>query len=243
MSPSPLDPLEIYLLGEVSFDDVQRLQRRLVYDLGETRGGALILCEHPPILSVGRSGSRAHIRADDDELREMGLSMRWVNRGGGCLLHLPGQLAAYLVMPLEPRELDLGRYLETLHTVLIDVLAEFDLHGRTWPEQPGVFLNHSRVGSVGVAVNRWIAYHGMTLNVGPFLGPFDVLHEPGLARWPLRQTSMEAQRQRAAPMAKVRESLIRHIEHGFGLVRHHLYTDHPLVRAKARSNVYVSSFG
>ncbi len=242
-SPSPADPLEIYLLGVVPLDDILKLQRRLVYDLGETRGGALILCEHPPSISVGRSGSRAHIQADDEELREIGLTMRWVNRGGGCVVHLPGQLSAYLVMPLQPRGLNLGRYVETLHAVLIDVLAEFDLHARTWPDQPGVFLNYARVGSVGVAVNRWIASYGMTLNVGPFLGPFEILKEPGIARYSLRQTSMEAQRQRAAPMAKVRESLIRHIELRFHLERHHLYTDHPLVRAKARPHVYVPSAG
>jgi len=146
-SPSPADPLEIYLLGEVPFDDVQRLQRRLVYDLGENSGGALILCEHPPIISVGRSGSRAHIRADDDELRDMNLSVRWVNRGGGCLLHVPGQLAAYLITPLEPRELDVGRYLVSLHGLVIDVLAEFDLHGRTWaisPESSSIMLGSRR---------------------------------------------------------------------------------------------------
>src|SRR3954469_25207423 len=77
---STSDPLEIYLLGEVDFDDAQKLQRRLVYDLGERTGGALILCEHPPTISVGRSGSRAHIRPDDDELRERDLPIRWVNR-------------------------------------------------------------------------------------------------------------------------------------------------------------------
>ncbi len=242
MNP-PTDPLEIFLLGEVPWEDVQALQRRLVYDLGERGGGALVLCEHPPVVSVGRSGSRGHVRADDDQLRDLRLSLRWVNRGGGCLLHLPGQLCGYLVLPLESRGLSLGAYLDGLHRVLIETLAEFDLEGRTRTDLPGVFLGHRRVGTVAVAVSRGIAYHGITLNVGPYLGPFDLLEEPGINGWLLRQTSMEAQRQRAAPMSKVREALIRHLEATFGLERHHLYTDHPLVRPKSRPHAYVASLG
>ena len=61
------------MLGLVDFAEVQQLQRRIVYDLGEQGGAALILCEHPPTISVGRSGSRAHIAADDEMLRAMGI--------------------------------------------------------------------------------------------------------------------------------------------------------------------------
>ncbi|WP_435005502.1 lipoyl(octanoyl) transferase LipB [Tundrisphaera lichenicola] len=248
MNPS-LDapPLEIYLLGTVDFDEIQQVQRRLVYDLGENEraGGALILCEHPPTISVGRSGSRAHILADDPELRSRGMAVRWINRGGGCVLHLPGQLVGYLAMPLNSSRLDLQSYIEGLHRVLVEVLAEFDLPASTQPDQPGVFLGQSRVGSVGVAVSRWIAYHGFTLNVSTFLEPFEVLEEirPGPSKLPIRQTSMESRRQRPAPMAKVREAVIRRVESVFGLERHHLYTHHPLIRRKVGTHAYASSLG
>jgi lipoyl(octanoyl) transferase len=246
-SPPDVPPLEIYLLGLVDFDDIQQLQRRLVYDLGEREagGGALILCEHPPTISVGRSGSRAHILLDDDELRSRGLSVRWVNRGGGCVLHLPGQLAGYLALPLTASGLDVHRYLEGLHRVLVGVLREFDLQGATRPDGPGIYLGNARVASVGVAVNRWIAYHGFTLNVSTFLEPFESLEEPAGASGspPIRQTSMESRRQRHAPMAKVREAVIRRVEEVFGLERHHLYTSHPLIRRKVSSHVYAQSLG
>ena len=137
-----------------------------IWASGDAAEGALVLCEHPPTISVGRSGSRAHILPDDDELRAEGSAVRWVNRGGGCVLHLPGQLAGYLALPLAASGLDLRRYLDGLHRVLIDVLDEFDLAGTTRPDAPGVFLGNARVASVGVAVSRWIAYHGFTLNVG-----------------------------------------------------------------------------
>jgi len=248
MNPGPVaPPLEIYLLGLVDFDDVQELQRRLVYDLGdrENGGGALILCEHPPMISVGRSGSRAHILLDDDELRSRGVPVRWVNRGGGCVLHLPGQLVGYLAMPLTVTGQDVRLYLDGLHRVLIEVLREFDLDGSTRPDCPGVFFGNSRVASVGVAVNRWIAYHGFTLNVSTFLEPFERLDEPsGSPGGPtIRQTSMESRRQRPAPMAKVREAVIRQVEEVFGLERHHLYTHHPLIRRKVGTHAYAQSLG
>jgi lipoyl(octanoyl) transferase len=234
-------PLEVYLLGLVDFEDAQRLQRRLVYDAGEFGGGSLVLCEHPPTITVGRSGSRFHILADDDELRERGIDVHWVNRGGGCVLHLPGQVAGYLALPLRRLRLSLQAYLDGLHQAIVQVLGEFDLRGVCRSDAPGVFLGQDRVASVGIAVTRWIAYYGFTLNVGPFLAPFELLEEPGPGSLPLRQTSMESRRQRAAPMPRVREGLVRHLEQTFRLTQHHVYTDHPLVRRRTRPHVYAQS--
>jgi len=108
---------------------------------------------------------------------------------------------------------------------------------------PGVFLGQARVASVGVAVNRWIAYHGLTLNVGPFLDLFDLLDEPGIGSASMRQTSMESRRQRCTPMPKVREAMIRHLEQALGFKRHHVYTGHPLIHRKVVSHAYAPSPG
>ncbi|MCA1684683.1 MAG: lipoyl(octanoyl) transferase LipB, partial [Planctomycetia bacterium] len=205
---------------------------------------ALGLCEHPPTISVGRSGSRVHILPDDEQLRSFGVKVHWVNRGGGCVLHLPGQISAYFALPLGPLGFDVKRYIDGLQNVVVGVLDEFELKGTTRPDVQGVFLGHARVASVGVAVNRWIAYHGLTLNVGPFLEPFELtLDEPGIGAYPLRQTSMESRRQRPTPMPKVREALIRRFETEFGLARHHVYTHHPLIRRKALDHDYAPSPG
>lgn len=240
---SSLPALEVYMLGLVDFAEIQQLQRRIVYEQSERGGAALILCEHPPTISIGRAGTRAHIAADDELLRNMGIRTYYVNRGGGCILHLPGQLAACLVFPLEPPRISLQAYLDRLHLTIVKVLAEFDLTGITRPGIPGVFLDRSRVATVGIAVNRWIAYHGITLNVGPYLELFDLLEEPGIGSSVLRQTSMESRRQRAAPMAKVRESLIRHLEEVLELERHHIYTQHPQIRRKVLVHAYAPSPG
>jgi lipoyl(octanoyl) transferase len=242
--PTPeLPPLEVFTLGLVDFMEVQRLQRRVVYDLGEEDGSVLILCEHPPTVSVGRSGSRAHIVPDDDTLQSMGIKVHWVNRGGGCVLHVPGQLAAYVALPIARFGLTLQAYLDGLYTAIQGVLDEFDLAGATRPDLPGVFSGPARIASVGIAVSRDIAYHGLTINVGPYLDLFDVLNEPGIGQSALRYTSMESRRQRYTSMSKVREALIRNLEQAFRLERHHIYTKHPLIQRRVLSHVYAPSPG
>jgi lipoyl(octanoyl) transferase len=244
MRPSPDTPaLDIYMLGLVDFAELQALQRRIVYDLGEDGGAALILCEHPPTISIGRSGSRAHISADEEMLRGMGIRTYYVNRGGGCVLHLPGQVTAYLLMPLNAFGLSVQAYVDRVHETIVDVLREFDLSGETRADHPGIFSGSARIATVGIAVNRWIAYHGLTLNVGPYLELFDLLEEPGSGRSHIRQTSMESRRQRATPMSKVRESLIRKVEESFGFRNHHLFTQHPQIRRKVLTHVYAPSPG
>ena len=96
---------------------------------------------------------------------------------------------------------------------------------------------------MGVAVTRWIAYHGLTLNVGPYLEMFDVLDEPAAGPAPLRYTSMEARRQRHTAMPKVREALVRRLEEVFGVERHHVYTRHPMINGKVFSHVYAPTPG
>jgi lipoyl(octanoyl) transferase len=236
-------PLEVYLLGAVDFAEMQLLQRRLVFEHGEQDGATLVLCEHPPTLSVGRAGSRAHIVPDEVELTGRGIRTYWVNRGGGCILHLPGQLAGYLVAPIGGAPATAMDHVRRLQEVLLGVLDEFDLPGEVHHDPPGIFLGRARVATIGVAISRGIAYHGFTLNVGPFLDLFGVLVEPGSGGSILRQTSMESRRQRPTPMSRVREAIVRRTELAFDLDRHHLYTHHPRLKRKVLTHAYAPSPG
>ena len=84
--------LQVYLLGVVDFEAALALQRRLAYEVaGDRDRAALVVCEHPPLITVGRQGSRAHILCDPDELHARRWRVRWVNRGGGCGMLPPGQ--------------------------------------------------------------------------------------------------------------------------------------------------------
>src|SRR5262245_17773208 len=149
--------LQVYLLGSVDFEAALRFQRRLLYDVsGERQQAILVLCEHPPIITVGRHGSHAHLFYGSDELRARRWQVRWVNRGGGCLLHTPGQFAVYPILPLDRLGLGLEEYLARLQAVLADVLADFQIRGETRPGRAGLWVGSRPIAAVGVAVRDWV---------------------------------------------------------------------------------------
>ena len=233
--------LEAYLLGVLDYEDALRLQRRLVYEVSGARGelASLVICEHHPIITVGRLGSRSHIDCDDDELAARRLPVRWVNRGGGCNLHLPGQVVAYPILPFPPSKLAIREYLGRLERWLLAVLDEFGVRGTTQPNHRGIWSPGGQIASIGVSISRWVTYHGVALNVSGTIDQFRILHPEGNGS--LRATTMEAQRQRPAPMAKVRESLLRLFVETFDLDRYHLFSQHPMLSQPRRTHAYAGS--
>lgn len=217
--------LQVYLLGTVDYEEMLRVQRRLVYEIAGNRGhGVLILCEHPAGISVGREGSHEHIRCSPSELLARQWPIRWVNRGGGCWLHLPGQLAIYPILALDRLGLGLQAYLDHLHAVLTDVLADFNLPGTMQPGRAGVWVNGRPVAQVGVAVRDWVAYFGATLNVHCDV---ELFKRVGSSRsGDAAMTSMERERRGPTRTATVRQRFVEAFrqEFDFGRVSlfHHL---------------------
>ena len=227
--------LQAYLLGPVDFDAALALQRLLVYQVaGDRAAAALLLCEHPPLITVGRQGSRAHIRYEPEELHALRWPVRWVNRGGGCLLHLPGQLAVYPVLPLDHLGLGVRAYLDRLQDVLAAVLADFGLRAEPRPDRPGVWVNGRPIAAVGVAVRHWVTYYGAALNVNPDLVPFRRVRCLGPAEGPM--TSLERERRGPLRPALVRERLLEHFAVRFGFGRVSLFSDHPALHRRAPSD-------
>ena len=233
------DSLEVHLLGLVDFESVLFLQERLVYEISgrNDRQGGLLLCEHPPMVTIGREGSRGHIRVDSRELTSRQMTVRWLNRGGGCLVHAPGQLAVYPILPLDRLELGLTDYRRRLEDAIRDVSRE--LHVPTWTrdEEPGVWCRLGQLAQIGVAVKSWTSYHGAYVNVAPSL---DLMRLVQSNRSGEPVTSLAAQRGRATAMHSVREGLVRHLVRRLGYERFHLYTGHPLLRRTTRK-VYVGA--
>jgi lipoyl(octanoyl) transferase len=217
--------LRVYLLGPVEFETALALQRILAFEAaGERHSAALVLCEHPPLITVGRDGSPADLRYGLDELRARRWPMRWVNRGGGSLLHLPGQLAIYPIVPLDWRGLGLAAYVEYLQRILIAVLDDFSVQGVTRPTQPGVWVGRRLIAGVGVAVRDWVAYFGAVLNINPDLFPFRILRSAPGDREPM--TSLVRERRGPLRPALVRERLLEHFTAAFPFERTALFTSH-----------------
>lgn len=226
--------LRIYLMGVVDFDALLRLQRRLVYEVSSDRSqGALILCEHPATISVGREGSSSHIQLDPRELHWRGIAVRWVNRGGGCMLHLPGQLSMYPIVPLDQLGFDLPTYLQRLQQVAIQVADDFLICAESRCGQPGVWVGDRLLAHTGIAVRDWVAYFGLSFNVSSNLDLFRKVHVAGR---PHAMTSLERERRLAVNPELVRQRFLEHFLGVFGFERTTLYHHHPALSGKARAD-------
>jgi lipoyl(octanoyl) transferase len=232
--------LQTYLLGVVEFEAALALQRRLVFEVAGDRGrAALILCEHnPPLITVGRHGSRAHLLCGPEELRARQWSVRWVNRGGGCLLHLPGQLAIYPVLPLDRLGLGLEAYLKRLQEVLVATLDDFGVRSQGRIDQPGVWVSGRLIAGIGVAVRDWVTYYGAYLNINPPLDAFRLLRSSGPDSRPM--TSLERERRGPLRPSLARERLLEHFAARFPFTQTICFTQHPSLSRKTTTDAFAS---
>jgi lipoyl(octanoyl) transferase len=200
-----------------------RLQRRLHYDISGNRGqAALILCEHPSLISVGRHGSLAHVLLERPELQLRGWRLRWVNRAGGCWLHQPGQLAAYAIVPLDQLGLNVPAFQSRLGAIVQAWLRDFHVRG-DW-RHGGAWVEGRLLAGLGCAVHDWVSYFGLCLNVNPVLDPYRLVRcAPGSS---LPMTSLERERRGRVQPSLARERFIEHFQKGLGFARLALFTNH-----------------
>ena len=166
--------LEVRRLGRMPYAAAHALQERLVGErLAGAVGDVLLLCEHDEVITVGRG-------ADASGLVVPGLEVISVERGGEATYHGPGQLVAYPILLLPEGRRDLHRYLRDLEEVVIRVLAEVEVEGRREPGLTGVWVGPRKICSIGVAVRRWVAWHGFALNLTTDLEAFSGFRPCGL---------------------------------------------------------------
>ncbi len=166
--------LDVLRLGRVPYLETHALQERLV----ERRAAAeicdsLILCEHEPVVTVGR-GAALPVVSDAS------VPVIAVERGGEATFHGPGQLVAYPILELPPGRRDLHRYLRDLEEVVIRALAEVEIEGERRSGATGVWVRGRKLCSIGVAVRRWVTWHGLALNLRVDLASFAAFRPCGL---------------------------------------------------------------
>jgi lipoyl(octanoyl) transferase len=235
---TPLEPrppaVEAHLLGCVDFDRVLALQHRLVDEAAERHDGQirLLIGEPPPVVTIGRGGSPADVRYDVDLVRQDRIDVRWVKRGGGCLVHLPGQLAVYPIVPLERHGMTPGGYLHRLHWGIEATLTELGFPVRSEPGRWGLWGRTGQVVAFGVAVRRWVTYHGAYINVCPSPGLLGLVETA--VDESSRMSSLVAEHRGRVHMTAVRATLVRHLSESLGCDRYHLHTGHPWLRDQQR---------
>lgn len=182
------------------------LLRRIAGEAPDT----LVFTEHEPVFTLGmRSGADTHLVWSPDRLNREGVEVQRTNRGGDITYHGPGQLVGYPIVSLDARR-DLHAYLRFLEQVLINTLTRLDLPQATRREGlTGIWLGSRKVAAIGVAVKRWVTYHGFALNVNPNLAHFGGIVPCGIAASDGTVTSLAAELGRPIDLAEVKPILAR----------------------------------
>jgi lipoate-protein ligase B len=166
--------LDVRRLGRTKYDDAYLLQKQLVDNRVDDKiRDTLLLTEHDPVITLGRGSQRADVAG-------VSLPILEIERGGEATYHGPGQVVAYPIIKLSEQRRDLHRYMRDLEEVVIRVLAEFEVEGHRETGLTGVWIGTKKVCSIGVAVRRWVAWHGFALNVFTDLSAFAGFEPCGL---------------------------------------------------------------
>ena len=125
----------------------------------------LLLVEHPPVITLGRSATPADLGISREAWSEKGVEVVEVERGGRATYHGPGQVVAYPIIDLRRRGRDLRAYVRALEDAGAATVIRFGVGARPGRDPIGVFVGEAKIGSIGVAVSRWVTQHGISLNV------------------------------------------------------------------------------
>lgn len=210
---------EVKNLGHADYAAVHQQMLELVDAIhAGTSPDTLLLAEFEPVLTVGR-GAKVEPYVD------LGLPVHAISRGGMATYHGPGQLVAYPLIQLREGVRDLHAFLFALEEALIRTVADFGLQGARDPRNTGCWVRGRKLASIGVAVRRWVTYHGVALNVSTDLAWFRRFDpcglEPDLMTTMERELAAVAQEPAAVaservtsklPFADVAASLARHME-------------------------------
>ena len=179
-----LPALEVRRWGTVPYRRALERQQDLVRSrqAGDI-ADQLVLLEHPPVITVGVSGRGrpGHVLAPAARLRERGIEVLDVPRGGDVTYHGPGQLVGYPILSLKPDRCDVHRYVRDLEEVLIRTAARFGVEAGRIDGLTGIWVGREKLAAIGVRLSRWVTSHGFALNVATDLDHFRLIVPCGLA--------------------------------------------------------------
>lgn len=153
--------MEVENWGHIDYEKAQDRQQAYVQKVIEQGTEKIILCSHPPVVTLGKKA-----KTSDVHMQEWTGSVLKTKRGGGPTYHGPGQVIAYPIINLQYRNKDIYKYLRNLEKAVVETLKSYGLSSaRGNPESTGVWIGERKMASIGVAMRRWITYHGLALNL------------------------------------------------------------------------------
>ena len=169
-------------LGRVPYAEALELQRAVARAriAGSIPEDVLLLLEHPPVVTLGRSSKQKHLVASPELLAARGAELHEVERGGDVTFHGPGQLVGYPIISLRRHKQDLHWYLRQIEESLIRTVGEWEIPGERSQGFTGVWTRGRKIASIGVHARDWVTWHGFALNVTTDLGWFDLIVPCGI---------------------------------------------------------------
>jgi lipoyl(octanoyl) transferase len=224
-----------------SVDELTTLQRRLVYEVSGAPGSAAILfCDHPTGITIGREGSRLQVHPTDAQLVARKLPIHFVPRGGGAMLHLPGQITCYPILPLVQFGISPGEYLRTLVRLTATVISASDVPAEPCENEITVRVRGRRVAQIGVAVRNGVSLFGIIINTAPDLEPFRDLEVDGD---PIQMTSMQRETTaRISPYA-LRQKLLNALCDEYSLRRETVPNHRPIALLHLKRHAFAHHTG
>jgi lipoyl(octanoyl) transferase len=180
-----------------------------------------LICEHEPVLTLGKSGHEKNILISEIEMAKQGIQYFKTNRGGDITFHGPQQIVGYPIIDLEKFYTDIGKYLRALEEVVILTMQDYGLKGQRSKGETGVWLDAGVVGSerkicaMGVRCSRWITMHGFAFNVNTNLDYFDTIIPCGIEN--KKVTSLQRELNRHVDLLEVKNKVKANFEKVFSV--------------------------
>ena len=204
----------------ISYAEAWTIQKQLQEErIAERREDVLLLLEHSPVYTLGRTTQPAHWDCGEEVLRRTGASLQFVDRGGSITYHGPGQVVGYPILKLSHHCSGPRQYVRKLEEVLIHTVAQWGIEGYRLEKKPGVWVrwNHAnaKIAAIGVRIDHGVTIHGFALNVDLDLSPFSHIMPCGLEQCHI--TSMAEVRQFAVSSSVVAQQVAQEFARTFNI--------------------------
>ena len=175
-------PLRIITLdGLTMYTEAHTLQRGMVSSrVADEIPDTLILLEHPPVVTIGNSGSENDITVTPEFLEKKGISVHKIERGGQVTYHGPGQIVGYAIIDLLAHKMGVEAFITNIEETLIRTAAKMGLDAFRKPGAPGVYVKEGKIGAIGVRVTRGVTFHGFAFNLAPDLEHYKYIKPCGM---------------------------------------------------------------
>lgn len=198
-------------LPMTDYSEALALQRAAVQArrAGRLARDLIIMVEHPPVFTLGRRGGRQNLLVPEATLRQKGITVVPIERGGDITYHGPGQLVVYPLLNLSDARIKVVAFVDLLERAMVRTAAHWGIMARGDSTHRGAWVEHRKLGSVGITVRHGISFHGLALNVAMDLSPFSWINPCGIQSCAM--TTLAAETGRPVAMDEVRQVMATHL--------------------------------